>query len=433
MKLKKYIVILIFYFKKSFRIIREEGLSIFLTKAKRKVYRFVQIDYDLNAVPYNQYYDFSSADLIANKDVLMKFAKMKKLEIKTINWFIPHLTYCTGGPNTIFQFATFFQEEKGVRNNFIICNPTLKEGEKKEFENFFQKYFLELFGKAGLFYLDNGLNDIPHSDVSIATRWDTAYSVLKFNKTKAKFYFIQDFEPLFYPAGVKYALAEASYRFGFWGIANSPGLFKEYLNYSSNCTYFFPAVDRNIYYPTLNKMKKQKTMKIIFYGRPSSLRNGFELGIGSLRKIKSIYGDKVTIISLGEDWDERTYGVKGIVKNLGFLKSVKAVADLYRNSDIGVAFVFTKHPSYQPLEFMASGIATVTNYNSANLWFFKDKQNCLLAEPSESCVAEKISDLIENPGLREKIIKNGLETVNEFDWREGMEKAWQFMTLKKQN
>ncbi len=59
------------------------------------------------------------------------------------------------------------------------------------------------------------LDDLPASDVAICTFWVSAYFLLKFNKTKRKYYFIQDYEPLFYPGGATFALAESTYRFGF--------------------------------------------------------------------------------------------------------------------------------------------------------------------------------------------------------------------------
>ena len=68
------------------------------------------------------------------------------------------------------------------------------------------------------------LGDIPGADGGVCTLWTTAYYLLKFNKVKRKFYFIQDYEPLFYPGGSTYAQTEATYRFGFYGIANTQGM-----------------------------------------------------------------------------------------------------------------------------------------------------------------------------------------------------------------
>ena len=73
------------------------------------------------------------------------------------------------------------------------------------------------------------------------------------------------------------------------------------------------------------------------------------------------------------------FGLKGRVRNLGVLSSLDEVAALYRSCDIGLVFMHTKHPSYQPLEFMASGMATVSNINPATAWLLRDGENCLLA------------------------------------------------------
>ena len=101
---------------------------------------------------------------------------------------------------------------------------------------------------------------------------------------------------------------------------------------------------------------------------------------------------------------------------MGLLDSIEEVANLYRECDVGLVFMFTPHPSYQPLEYMACGCATVTNINESNLWLLKDKENAILSEPVISCVAEKIINLLEDDNLRQNIIKNGIKTIEKFDW-----------------
>jgi hypothetical protein len=58
-------------------------------------------------------------------------------------------------------------------------------------------------------------------DGCIASSWDTAHVLASRGATAAmhRFYFIQDYEPFFYPRGSLYSLAEDSYRFGFRNIA----------------------------------------------------------------------------------------------------------------------------------------------------------------------------------------------------------------------
>jgi len=416
--------------KKSLRVLREEGAASLFAKATRKAKMLFDKEFrahfDVNSMTAPGYYDFSYKDLDANRILLDRDAQAKARNIHVVNWFIPHFTHPMGGMNTIFRLARFLRGQ-GVRNNFIIYSP-VNSWEKKEVLFAFKKYLPDLLAGENIFYSFGAMNEVPDCDAAIATRWDSAYTVLKFNGTKSKFYFIQDFEPLFYKAGYNYALAEATYRFGFSGIINSFGLYEVYRQYGSPANYFNPAVDGTLYYPAIQNNKDHKRpIRIFFYGRPGADRNAFPLGIEALKLVKKQYDDAVEILSAGQDWDESKYGVKGIIKNIGLIKSLKEVAELYRNTDIGLAFVFTRHPSYQPLEFMASGAATVTNFNKDNLWLLKDGENALLSEPTPSCVAEKIGNLIDDEVLRKKIVANGLKTMAQFDWDKEMQRMWNFM------
>ena len=88
----------------------------------------------------------------------------------------------------------------------------------------------------------------------------------------------------------------------------------------------------------------------------------------ALARLKEIHGDRVEIICAGENWNPAQFGMAGRITNLGRARSLDEVAALYRSCDIGFVFMHTKHPSYQPFEFMASGMATVSNINPATTW-----------------------------------------------------------------
>ncbi len=93
------------------------------------------------------------------------------------------------------------------------------------------------------------------------------------------------------------------------------------------------------------------------------------------------------------------------------LRSLEEVAALYRSCDIGLVFMHTKHPSYQPFEFMASGMATVSNINPATEWLLRDGENCLLTPPLPTPTAERLRRLVEDPELRARIAAAGLAEV----------------------
>jgi len=89
--------------------------------------------------------------------------------------------------------------------------------------------------------------------------------------------------------------------------------------------------------------------------------------------------------------------------------------------------MLSKHPSYQPFEFMATGMATVTNNNEDNLWFLQNEQNCLLSEPSPTAMAEAIGRLIENNTLRRTIAKNGYESLG-YTWEQQTQTIWNYIS-----
>src|SRR4029077_338146 len=97
--------------------------------------------------------------------------------------------------------------------------------------------------------------------------------------TGYKFYFIQDFEPAFYPAGSTFARAELTYRFGFYGIANTVSLRQMYeTSYNGIAHHFTPCVDRSIFFPPPAE-RPASPIRLFYYARPGIPRNGFELAI----------------------------------------------------------------------------------------------------------------------------------------------------------
>ena len=373
--------------------------------------------------------DFSATDLAKNREIVSSFSNLSGFKIGTVNWFVPHFSQIFGGVFTILRFAEYFAR-KSIANTFVICGETDTSGaDMGGIKQRIVKSFPNL-SWADVISLEEGKeNDLPEADISIATQWETAYSLLKFNKTIGKFYFIQDYEPLFYPADVNFGLAEATYRFGFRGITNTMGLCERYRRcYGGVAEYFTPSVDKQIFYPDDKEFEHpaEKPFVMFFYARPNIPRNGFDLGLTALRIIKKKHGERVRIYTAGGTWDPGAYDLVGKIENLGILPYEKT-ADLYRKCDLGLVFMFTEHPSFLPFEFMACGCPVVTNYNPATTWFFKDGENCLLAEPTVTAVCEKIELLMKNVDLHRRLVQNGLDLIRSTDWETEMEKIYRFV------
>jgi glycosyltransferase involved in cell wall biosynthesis len=368
----------------------------------------------------NPVFEITAEDIEKSK-ALNSLPKPKN--ISTATWFVPYFDHINfGGIYTIFRFINYFSEQ-GVHNRIIIYDkPNVVMDDMK---SQISTIFPSLSGSEVIIFNPSisKIADLPKSDIAICTFWASAYFLLKYNQTNSKYYFIQDYEPLFYEGGSTYALAESTYRFGFKGIVNTPGLLRAInQRHGLNGISFTPAVDPKRYYPPVDP-KNKKRVKIFFYARPNNPRNAFNLGILIIKDLLLKYGDKIEIITAGSEWKESKYDLKGLITNLGLIKDIDQVADLYRTCDIGFVYMLSKHPSYQPFEFMATGVATVTNNNEDNLWFLKDGTNCLIAEPSPKAMSEKIGWLIDDKDLRSRIQAGGYKTVST-DWDKQLDIIW---------
>jgi glycosyltransferase involved in cell wall biosynthesis len=371
---------------------------------------------------------YSQSDYENNSRIIANFKQLVPFNVKTINWFVPAFRRAYGGIHTILRFAAHFQS-KGVVNRLVFYgDPKISETLLSENA---RNMFKELRDSPVFVLRDYDVKSLPAADVSIATEWRSAYLVLKFNDTKGKFYFIQDFEPLFFPAGTLYALAEATYHFGFCGICNTPGLLDVYKeNFNGIGDFFVPCIDKHVFYPSNRQPSSasaQNPFTIFFYGRPAIPRNAFELGAAALKKIKGKYGDKVRIISAGnQKWNPKNFGLASVMENLGLLP-YEETADLYRSCDLGIAFMFTRHPSYLPFEMMACGCPVLSNHNPATKWFLKDNVNCVLAKPCVDSICDKIELVINDLRFRELLIANGVASVTTSTWQTEMDKIFSFI------
>ena len=357
-----------------------------------------------------------TSDLTKNKNAILvgRNATFDKVSVAT--WFLPVVDHALkGGVRTVFTFAEGMSLQFNTLNVFVIFSYTGKDIDVSSLERSLADFFPNL--NFIIIKFINGKSDVsnlPYSQISFCTLWTTAYLLLKYNQTLRKYYFMQDYEPLFYEAGSLYAAIEQTYRFGFGCIANTPGVGERYLKYSDDVTCFYPGVDLQVF-NNKGPIDKKARFQVVFYGRPGNPRNCFSLGVLTLKALKRKMKHHVQIYSVGADWDTSEYGLDGVLDNLGLLGSLEEVAKLYRNSDLGLVFMVTPHPSYQPFEYMACGCAVATNINESNSWYLND-QNSLQLEPIPEIAAQKMCDLLVDEKRLNSLKQKGMDVVRQYTW-----------------
>ena len=374
-------------------------------------------------------FDIDDRAVAENAAVIERYRRSDSFEIRTVQWFLPffHHVYF-GGTHTLLRFADHFARAHGVENRFHCYDVGSRAvgPMARKVAQAFPALAASSFTSAQ----DHPPGTLPPADAAIATLWSSAYPLLHLRSARAKFYFVQDNEQQFYPAGAASALAEETYRFGLPGVVNTPGLAEVYRSYGNPAVSFVPAVDTDRYHPAQAPRPRDAPVRVFFYGRPKTARNSFGLGIAALCRLKERFGERVELVCAGETWSPGQFGVAGQIRNLGVLSSLEEVAALYRSCDIGLVFMHTKHPSYQPFEFMASGMATVSNINPATEWLLRDGENCLLTPPLPTPTAERLGRLVEDPELRARIAAAGLAEVRRFRWEDQIERVWDAICLR---
>ena len=361
-------------------------------------------------------------DIEANARAIEAQLAAGEREIRTVSWLIPSFDLVwAGGMMTLLRFADRLAREHGVRHRFVVfddADPAIAERVGRRIGQAFPAL-------AGCEVQASG-GTLAGADAAIATAWEGGWRLVRAREVGAKFMFVQDWEPDFYPAGSASAMLDELARQGIPALVNSPGLAESYRAAGGPALAFTPAVDTELFRPA--DARPAAPVQIVFYGRPMSPRNAFGLGLETLRRVKERHGDAVRIVCAGADWTPGQYGMAGVIENAGQLRSLDEVARLYRDSHIGLVFMLSRHPSYQPLEFMASGVATVTNVNPHTAWLLEDGANALLSPPVPALVADRIARLVEDAQLRDRLAAAGRARVEGLEWAPELDRLWQAMT-----
>ena len=358
-------------------------------------------------------------------------ANRQPFEPETVNWFIPDLdSPFYGGINTVFRIADHLARNHGVLNRFVVWGP----GPERYVRSGMAAAFPALGACPIVFHdgsLGASLRGIPEADVSIATLWVTAYQLAHFPDTKRKFYLVQDFEPVFNPAGTLYALAEESYRLGLYGLCNTEVMQNIYeQEYGGTAQAFIPAVDQTVFHGEGRPAPDpDRPVTIFVYARAGHWRNCWELASLALKELKRRMGDRVRIVAAGSWARPDGSDLDPVVKHVGLL-DYRATGPLYRSCDIGLALTVSKHPSYLPLELMACGVPVVAFDSPHFHWLLRHGENSLLAPRTVDGVADALQRLVIDAELRQRLSKQGLADIaaNHSSWEKALAGVYGFLS-----
>ena len=336
----------------------------------------------------------------------------------TINWVIPDFNIGSGGHLNVFRLI-YLLEGLGYSNRVLLIQSKFDSSEVAG--RTIREHFYPIKAKV---MIDQA--ELEPAAITVATSWISAYVVRNFQSTKHRCYFVQDYEPYFYPHSSEYAFAEASYHFGFYGITAGNWLAHKLKSEHGMQTLGMGfSYDRDLYRPFPKKNKDVK--QVFFYARPATERRGFELGLLTLNLVAKKIPD-VTFVLAGGDLSEYNIPFKHISPGN---VAVKDLPELYSQCDVALVLSLTDL-SLLPVELMACGCSVVSNRGDNVEWLL-NSENAVLADATPEALSEGIIYLLENDEQRKKLIESAMVFSANTRWDTEAEKvAAFFQSLFKQ-
>jgi glycosyltransferase involved in cell wall biosynthesis len=250
--------------------------------------------------------------------------------------------------------------------------------------------------------------ECSRGDSFIATTWWTAYvarHALAQVEAERFLYLIQEYEPFTFPMGTYAALASESYRLPHFALFSSEllrgyfrahriGVYAAGPKRGDHDSMAFQNAITQVDPPSERELAARAPPRLLFYARPEdhAARNMFELGVLALSRA---LGDGAF-----QGWQLNGIGtVRGggrIVLGAGRMLTLlprsdqRSYATLLREHDVGLALMYTPHPSLVPIEMASAGMLTVTNTfeNKTAAELSAISSNLIAAEPTIEGIAE---------------------------------------------
>lgn len=257
--------------------------------------------------------------------------------------------------------------------------------------------------------------EVSREDRFIATTWWTAHiaeAAVRELGAPRFLYLIQEYEPFTFPMGTWAALAEESYRFDHAALFSTELLRRFFLmrgiGADESASTSFQNAITPVAPPTADELAAHAPRRLLFYARPEdhAQRNMFELGVLAL--------DRALARGAFRGWELHGIGTveSGRRVSVGGGASLEMLpraaqsdyAQLLRDHDVGLALMYTPHPSLVPIEMASAGMLAVTNSfeNKTADAMSAISPNITAAQPGIEAVADALCRASEGAGELER-------------------------------
>ncbi len=326
---------------------------------------------------------------------------------KSIAWLAVNFGPSSGGTRTILQNINYLIDDGYKCDLYVDRTDETPDELKTRIEHDYFHF------KGGVF---TGHHLEKKYDMAVATYYETAKTVADLN-VKHKVYFVQDYEPWFFPASEQFINAEKSYALNLKTITIGKWLSRKLDEKSTNNThpkYYNFCADLSIYHPIESSTSDEDSICCVL--QPDKPRRCTEMALRSLQIVKAIrpqtkiylYGSPICDV---ENLD---------ATHLGII-SVEECNELYNKCTAGLC-LSASNPSRIPFEMMAASLPVVELYRENNLYDLPEN-GCLLAEPSAEALASALLKILTDKKLRSNLSEGGKTYMRDYPLELGYEQV----------
>ena len=314
-----------------------------------------------------------------------------------VTWIVPEYGPSSGGHRTIFRHISELAR-LGIKSRMVVIETNNSFSLQQAHKNLPKDLDLSSLEIE----LATCISSL--STIIIVTSWHTAYWARSIAETKRcrVFYFIQDFEPSFYPSGSLSILASETYLLPYTHIYASDWLACVVPKNESMCLDKYVVnlgvdpkefpVSGEILNEREQRIMSGKTLNIAVYYRPVTPRRMEEHAYLLLAYI-SRFPIKARLHFYGWDWAKSEWPHESHWHKCHGILSHVEIGAFLNNMDACILFGST-NVSLMPLETMAAGLPTFVNEGKNNYCLLEDLPIYFSNIPNKGF--KQIIDVIEN-------------------------------------
>lgn len=227
-------------------------------------------------------------------------------------------------------------------------------------------------------------DSLPDSDAVMATAWFTAARVAELSTSARRLYFVQDYEPLFHPAGDLSLAATASYDLGLETLVIGNWLrHKLWVDHRVGTAVVPFGADLQVYRPTDVVRRRQ----VVAIYQPDKPRRCPQLVRSALRLVLEA---GVPVITFGS---AKSPALGKGHRHLGIIPPAD-LTRVYQQSAAGLC-ISASNPSRVPFEMMACGLPVVEAHLPNTLYDLPEG-GALLARPDAQSLARALMMAVDS-------------------------------------